>query len=203
MPMDVLRANLLLDYTDRTPTDVINANPAGSFPNGTSDVPVFLYTSLQTLLLGTNQYSGVYQAQFGKQVISWYGRGETQATTPTIELQATEYDTHMSPNFPIPNMNDPNAVAAKVQILFRQPAPVNPANYGLVKNIMLRTQYLLDYPTRQKRGQPADLPVSGDPSVDATAGWFKCFFDSYLKVPDEIEAAVQYTVVFKRKLAYF
>jgi len=165
----VIRYNIIQDFVDRTPADVLAANP-GLFSSA-SEVPEYLYKSLKTLWLGSSASSG----EFAERVAQAIGSGDSDARGGIQIVQATTVLSHFSED-PILQSDELNSENADIIINIRNPRSVKTTD--LLDNTVQRLKYILDMHYRSYRGLYAGLVVSGDLTISPNSPYF-CRFVEY------------------------
>lgn len=162
----VLKANLILDVTDRLASDLVTAHPE-DFPT-TADVPEFLYKSLKTLWLGSGAASG----DLAKAIVADPGIGNE--SNASIDILTDK----MIPSYLFPRgmqSDEPGSFTTFCRIVLYKPrVTVSSTIAETINQTTLRLSYLLDHYNRSVR-QLGELTVSGSPMV--ASEYLKCYLE--------------------------
>lgn len=191
MTAKVVRYNIIQDYTDRTASDVMAANP-GMFAS-TSDVPVFLYQSLKTLWLGSSASS----SEFASRVTPYVGGGDADPRGSIQVIQATTIASYLD-DMSILRSDEVGAENADI-ILNLSTSRTNTTS-DFLDNAVQRLKYILDMDLRGYRGLSPGLIIGGDLTVADCD--YKCRFIDYgteLRASNvQVLFRASYTRVFAR-----
>ena len=150
----VVRNNLILDVVDRSASDLVLAYPEEF--TSSSDVPEFLYKSLNTL------WTGAASSELAKCVVDDPGVGKESSASIDIVTDK------MIPSSLFPRgaqSDDPGAFTTFCRIILYKPR-TRAASSDAINQAALRIAYVLDHPTRNQR-QLGQLSVSGSPMVSS------------------------------------
>lgn len=176
----VIKANLL-DYEDSTAEDVYLLNT--TVFSSSSDVPVWMYTSLTTLL-------GCPSSELTSRIIGDLGEAKIP-TSPCIVIETDETLEGVYANTGL--MSDqPGQDEAFLRILIKNVK--TDKNIYLIKNVLMRVRYLLDANIRQF-GTPvrfADLTIDTN---EFAQSYFRCYYQS-MSIPVASEAEIRLKVCF-------
>lgn len=201
MSSKVIRANLITDYTDRTAQDVIDANPNTFFTAGTGDVPLYLYTSLATLL-------GVSSSELANRVVADKGVGRMESYGGIV-VTSSYIPSHMEGGPPEMRSDQAGAETDYATLVVYKTRKATTSDDIL--NIMMRLIYLLDHQIRSRRSStsalvPPGLDSTSDITILKTAegGYYHCH---YIGMPprDEVSAsenAILFKAQYVRRLAF-
>lgn len=202
MPGLVLQNYLQSDVVDTTAALVRAANPDQNWTMD-SQVPVYLYQSLKTILLG----SGSLLADFKRRIVSGSGQHASVAAgfieIVPVYCESVEYPEGME-------INIPGGEFARVKFFFSLGRPVDPSMYQTLVDCELRIRTILDYANRNIKAfngsNPSgqDLPLSSiaaDNTIVSTAGYslFRCKWLSLTNEPNTAELVSEYRVEYVRQ----
>lgn len=155
MPSTAIREELIKDFTDTTAAAVV-----ATYPNAyasTSEVPIYAYTSLKTLLGLTSS------AELALAVVANLGEGKIPANACIVINTIRTFD-NVEYSLGSINSNEIGAEFSDVRIHIRNVRYTN--DVSLVKNVGQRIRYLIDHPIRQARFNTAgSLEVINDNSI--------------------------------------
>lgn len=178
---EVIRYNLIQDNVDSTAQQVYLANTMVF--SSSADVPVWMYTSLSTLL-------GCPSADIGSFIIGDLGEAKVP-TSPSIVIQTDNSYEAVDVGQGL-KADTPGNDTCFLEILVKN-VKANKSIY-LVKNVLQRCRYLLDSNIRQY-SNPAryvDLEINSNEFVKS---YFRCYYRS-LNLPIASEAALSLQVSF-------
>ena len=188
MSSKVLKYMLQQDTVDRTPADVIAANPPNTFLNNlASSVPAYLYQSLKTIWVGASATTAYYQ----NKIVEDVGSGKDNPAGSIVISSARMSDQAFDPA----GYNEEiiGATVSLTDIILKKP------NLQLstdqILNASFRVQYVLDLLIRGQRGLSQSLPdvaVQQDLSIDSVNYQYFCSYRTY---PYPV-AASEETLVF-------
>lgn len=172
MISELLRYNLINDYTDRDPQEFVT-NYSTVF-SASGQVPEYLYKSLKTIWLG----SGAASSELANRVVSMTGIGDEDSAGTIVIMNDANFPSSQFPRGL--RSDDPGAEVMMVNILLYGPRK-SKTLYKDIQSAAQRIRYLLDLPTRTKvRGLSPniDFPNSSydwDKSVDSD-DYLRCWW---------------------------
>lgn len=164
MISDIIRYNLIQDYTDRDPQTLADTYPT-VFPGGSGDVPEYLHSSLKTIWVGVAGASSDLESR----VIAMTGIGDEDSAGTIVISNDSNFPSSEFPRGM--RSDDPGAEVMMIKIILYGPRK-SKTLYKDLQNAARRIRYLLDFPTRSSvRGLKGDIdfPSSSydwDKSVD-------------------------------------
>lgn len=176
---DTIRQFLLLDVTDTTPANVMSLNPGMFAAEG--EVPLYLYTSLSTMLTGASGNS----SELGRRIVARAGEHKT-VFDGYIGIRPAYADSTMAP-FQAIRPDHAGAESAMVEIFFTQGK--NSMDFGALYNWELRVRMLLDHSIRSTILQKSpNLPINaGSTSIDNDVMGVYCKWVKVSPTPNQIE----------------
>lgn len=193
MPAAVIMNYLQADVLDRSAAAVIAANPPGTFINGVSSVPSYLYLSLKTLWTSASGGIPAYQALVTADLGT--GKSSPLGSIVVVSEALTEQVLDRTSLY----SDAPGAEVTPIQILLYKPRAQS-TSVTLIQNTQLRIRYLLDNYLRGVQGLSGNLPVSAvyaDPSIDPRSPFF-CFYERNLEPILASEANILFSCDYLR-----
>lgn len=191
MPAAIIAQVLRADTVDRTAAAVIAANP-GTFLNGVSAVPAYLYQSLKTLWLPSGTIS-----DFQNLVVPDLGTGQSSSAGSIVViadgLTESVYERKSL------RSDQPGAEVCSIRTLLYKPR-ASSLSISPIQNAGMRIRYLLDNTLRGSRGVSGNLPqyyVSLDITVDPRFPFF-CFFERNTEPVLASEATLKFRADYVR-----
>lgn len=172
MPAKVIASLLKSDIVDRTAQDVINANLPGTFVNGVSSVPMYLYSSLKTIWTSASGSVSSYQ----NLIVPNLGTGQS-SPVGSIVIVAEQLNESVLVRKSVRN-DQPGAEVCPISILLYKPR-ASSLSINPIQDAGLRIRYLIDNSLRGLRGQSGNLPdyyVAQSTSLDVRYP-FLCFYE--------------------------
>ena len=176
----VVRSVLLGDTVDRTPADVMAANPGITWIGGASAVPPYLYQSMSTLWFGTSGMASAWPN------VVMYGLGTGENSPKGAVEVYTNRAMNQSYDYTSFRTDMPGSEVSNIYINVILPKnTATLSTYAKVQNLTFRIRYLLDNDTRGNRTRigapvPGSLPVNNvlaDPSIDWNYPYLMFFRD--------------------------
>lgn len=197
MPAKVIAELLRADTVDRTAQDVINANPAGTFVNGVSSVPEYLYLSLKSIWTSPSALASEYT----KLVVPNLGTGQS-SSLGSIVVVPQNLNESVTQRKSV-RSDQPGAEVCPLYFLLYKPRATS-LSITPIQSASLRIQYLIDNTVRgATRGVSGSIPanfVAQSNSLDARFQMF-CFFERTSEPVLASEATLIYRADYVRMFA--
>ena len=187
--MEPIKQYLQLDVHDTTAAAIVAANPT-EFTNP-SQVPTYLYTSLQTLLLGPTPALG---DSLARRIVAIRGTGASVAEG-YIQVHTAIAEPYFQSECPFGDVAGAEFAISRIYFgIPKDPKMVDPTK---IRNLEMRVRHLLDETLRALSGK-YDMPVLGDNSYLSNGPFMKIKWLNFTSEITTSEVVSTYKVEYVR-----